>query len=360
MKEVSDNWVQERMLPHLRDVQAYTPGMQPQGGGWIKLNTNELPYPPSPAVAPAISAELERLPLYPNPTSQPLRQAIAARHGLNETQVIIGNGSDDLLNLLMRGFGGAPNRSAQTLPSYSLYPVLAAVSHSTFHSIPFDESMRLPVDELCLSGANIVFLTSPNAPTGVGFENAQLREVAARFRGVFVIDEAYADFAQESAVELLRDHSNLVITRTFSKSYGLAGLRVGYALGCPELIAVLDKIRDSYNVNRLSQAGALAAFNDQEYYREIITRVCVTRERVFRALDEMGWKSYPSQANFLFSRPPAGKSAADAFQFLQEHKVLVRHFPSHPLTAPYLRISIGNEEQMNRLLEVITSWQNHA
>jgi histidinol-phosphate aminotransferase len=348
----------QRVVPHLRKVQPYVPGIQPEGSGWIKLNTNELPYPPSPKVAPAIEEELGRLALYPNPTSQPLRQAIAKRYNLNGDQVIIGNGSDDLLNLLMRSFGGEQQAVLQTVPSYSLYPVLAAISDGKVESVEFDASMQLPLDKLSGCKANILFLTSPNAPTGVAFPLEQLRTLAKGFDGILVIDEAYADFAVENALPLLGECSNVIITRTFSKSYGLAGLRVGFAMADAAIIRILDSIRDSYNVNRISQAGALAAFEDASYYEEIIQRIIKTRQRASEILQQRGWKCYPSQTNFIFAAPPRGLMAAEGFEHLKHNRILVRHFPSHPLTADYLRISIGTDEQMNSLLEVLQSWEN--
>lgn len=348
----------QRIVPHLRKVQPYVPGMQPEGSGWIKLNTNELPYPPSPKVAPAIENEIAKLALYPNPTSQPLRQAIAGRYGLNNDQVIIGNGSDDLLNLLMRAFGGEQQAVLQTVPSYSLYPVLAAISDGKVESVEFDANMQLPVDKLLGSRANILFLTSPNAPTGVAFPIQQLRALAQGFAGILVIDEAYADFAGENALPLLKECSNVVITRTFSKSYGLAGLRVGFAMADAAVIRILDRIRDSYNVNRVSQAGALAAFEDSDYYKDVVHRIIATRQRVSETLRMRGWKCFPSQTNFIFAAPPSGLHAANGFEYLKQNRILVRHFPSHPLTTVYLRISIGTDDQMNSLLEALQSWEN--
>lgn len=357
---------EEWALRHVRAIKPYTPGTQPEGDGWIKLNTNELPYPPSPRVEPAIQAELARLPLYPNPASRPLRSAIAKRFSLEASQVIIGNGSDDILNLLMRAFAGNQADAVQTFPSYSLYPVLAAIANASLQSVDFAQKMDLPADELIQSSARICFLTSPNAPTGVGFSKASIQHLAGRFDGLVVVDEAYADFASENAVELLQDHPNLVITRTFSKSYGLAGLRVGFALASSETISILDRIRDSYNVNRLSQAGALAAFEDSDYYAGVISKVIQTRERIRAELIDRGWQVYPSQSNFLFTRPPqkAGVSGPErslsAFEHLNARKILVRHFPSNPLTADYIRISIGTDNQMNRLMETLQSWQSNA
>ncbi len=351
---------------HVPKLHPYVPGTQPTGGDWIKLNTNELPYPPSPKVAEAIQGELGRLTLYPNPTSAPLRTAIADLHGLGASQVIVGNGSDDILNLLVRVFVGEEAPLGQTYPSYSLYPVLAAISGGGVVSIPFDDSMVLPVGELAGVDAPILFLTSPNAPTGMAFPQQTIRELLSGFSGMVVVDEAYVDFADESAVSLLAEFPRLVITRTLSKSYGLAGLRVGYALGSEETISLLDRVRDSYNVNRVSQAGALAAIQDQEYLREVVGKVIVTREHFSAELRQRGWFVYPSQANFVFTRPvsnrggPSAETASLLFKYLNDQQVLVRYFGSCPLTANGLRISIGTDHQMGKLLKLIDQWQLNA
>lgn len=356
-------------LPHIARLHAYTPGLQPTEAGWVKLNTNECPYPPSPHVTEALRREIgadgATLRLYPNPRSTPLRAAVARLHGhgLGEANVCIGNGSDDLLNLLVRAFCTQESALGFTLPSYSLYPVLVEIQDGHCTAIPFDRTMRLPVERIAESRARAFFLTSPNAPTGVAFANAELERVLASYPGLLVVDEAYAPFAQENASPLLARHENLVVVRTLSKAYALAGLRVGYALGHAGLIDVLDRVRDSYNVNRLSQAAALAALGDQAYYDDVIARVKATRDRSQRDLAERrGWFTYHSQANFLFTEPrnargESGPAVAQAaYDFLYARKVLVRHFPSHALTAPFLRISVGTDREMLVLSETLDAW----
>jgi len=341
--------------------------VQPTGAGWVKLNTNECPYPPTPRVAEALRSEIgERgapLRLYPNPTSGPLRAAIAALHGLTDAQVCVGNGSDDILNLLVRCLGGPAAATAFTRPSYSLYPVLVAIQNGGIEVIEFDRSMLLPIAEIAASTAPAFFLTSPNAPTGVGFTRQEIAAILGSYRGLLVVDEAYAPFAEEDAVSLLAEHRNLVVVRTLSKAYALAGIRVGYALADPEVIGWLDRVRDSYNVNRLSQTAALAAFSDPEYYSAIIAKVKQTREACFRKCAyQRGWFTYPSRANFLFTEPrsAAGEAgpavALSAYNFLYANRVLVRHFPSHALTAPFLRISIGTDEEMKFLDDTFDAW----
>ena len=357
-------------LPHVAKLHAYTPGLQPAESGWVKLNTNECPYPPSPRAAEALRREIGEdgaaLRLYPNPASAPLRAAVARLHGVAPESVCIGNGSDDILNLLVRAFCGGNSAAGYTVPSYSLYPVLVGMQDGVSEIIPFDRSMRLPVERLAASRARILFLTSPNAPTGVAFSNTDLERVLAAFAGILVVDEAYAPFAEADAVPLLARHPRLVITRTLSKAYALAGIRVGYALADPAVIGVLDRLRDSYNVNRLSQAAALAAVGDEEHLRANVARVKATRDRFLGDLTgRRGWFTYPSQANFLFTEPRDARGqtgpavARAAYDFLCARKVLVRHFPSHALTASFLRITVGTDPEMRVLSESLDAWQRN-
>ncbi len=353
-------------LPHIEAMAPYTPGEQPDGDDWLKLNTNENPYPPSPRIGEAIASELQRLPLYPGPKSEPLRQAIADFHRVDPAQALVGNGSDDVLNLLIRAFSDSGASVGMLEPGYSLYPILAGIQKAPVRKVLCGRDMLLETGKIAHSGAAIFFLTSPNAPTGVGYSRGQIAAILEEFGGLLVVDEAYAAFAREDAVPLLGKYPNLAITRTFSKSHGLAGLRVGYVLAAPEVIEILDRVRDSYNVNRLSQAGALAAFGDQEYYRKIIEKINFTRECFYRVLRDRNWFTYPSQANFLFTEPrnSRGETGAEVaenlFKYLRKRKILVRYFGGSSLTAGFLRISVGTDKQMNLLLEAIDSWINHA
>ena len=347
--------------PHVRSLHPYVPGKQPKGSDWTKLNTNELPYPPSPKVSEAVAAEVSRLPKYPSPTSAPLREAIAAHHGLDPSQVLIGNGSDEILTMLFRAFAGPEREAGETTPSYSLYPVLATIQNTSVQSYALEKDLNLPLEEIASCRAPVFFLTTPNAPFGKGFSLDELRTAIDGFAGIFVADEAYADFGDTSAIELLSQCKNLVVTRSFSKSYGLAGLRVGYALASPEIIGLLDRLRDSYNVNCLSQAGAHAAFQDQAYLNLVVGKVKATREHFSVALRSMGWEVVPSQANFIFARPPVSGEqnrsalASEIFSRLESKKILVRYFPKDPLTADGLRISIGTDDEMDRCLESLAA-----
>jgi histidinol-phosphate aminotransferase len=359
-------------LPHIAKLHAYTPGLQPNESGWVKLNTNECPYPPSPRVAEAIRREIgpdgASLRLYPNPRSAALRSAVAQLHapefaGLRDENVCIGNGSDDILNLLVRAFCARDAAAGFSLPSYSLYPVLVEIQDGTARTIEFDRSMRLPVERIAASDARAFFLTSPNAPTGVAFANAELERILASYRGLLVVDEAYAPFANENAIPLLARYPNLVVVRTLSKAFALAGIRVGYALAHHGIIDLLDRVRDSYNVNRLSQAAALAALDDRAYYDDVVAKVRATRDRATTDfITRRGWFTYPSQANFVFTEPKNARGesgpavAKAAYSFLYSRKVLVRHFPSHALTASFLRISVGTDAEMRVLSDTFDAW----
>lgn len=363
--------LRDLVRPHLPPLAAYTPGLQPSEPGWVKLNTNECPYPPSPAVVEALRREIAgggaSLRLYPNPTSAPLREALASHHGVSASQVFVGNGSDEIIALLIRACCDGARATGFTVPSYSLYPVLVGIQDGASTVVEFDRSMTLPIDRIAASQAALFLLTSPNAPTGVGFPTEELARLAGRYAGLLAIDEAYAPFAREDAISLLARFPRVVVLRTFSKAYALAGLRVGYALADPEVVGWLDRIRDSYNVNRLSQAAAIAAVGDEAYYRSIRERIVATRERCFRLwTKEWGWFAYPSQSNFVFVEPRTalgerGPAAArSAYEWLRSRKILVRHFPSHALTAPFLRVSVGTDDEMAVLNHSLQAWSKAA
>jgi len=357
-------------LPHIVRLEAYAPGLQPGESGWIKLNTNENPYPPSPHVAEAVRRELGAdgfsLRLYPNPKSDALRAAIARVHGLDASCVFVGNGADDVLNLLVRCFGAPDSATGFTQPSYSLYPVLVSIQEGRSVALDFDRTMRLAVDAIAGSPSNLFLLTSPNAPTGVGFRVADIGAILERFRGLLAVDETYAAFAEENAAPLVPRYPNLCVVRTLSKSHCLAGIRVGYALASPVVVGLLDRVRDSYNVSRLSQAAALGALEDPGYYADLIDRIKGTRDRCREAWGRLGWFVYPSQTNFLFAEPRdrngrAGPVVArNLYDFLVKRRILVRYFGSHALTSSFLRISVGTDQEMSVLQEALETWQRTA
>ncbi len=351
-------------------MHAYTPGEQPEGSGWIKLNTNENPYPPSPRVAAALKQEIgkngARLRLYPNPSSRPLRDALAKFHGVSTDWILAGNGSDDILNLLMRVFAGPDRPAGMTTPSYSLYPVLAALQSAPLVKIAFKKTFALDVARIAQCRANIFFLTSPNAPSGVGFPTAVIAQIAQKFPGILVVDEAYAAFAAENAAALVTKFPRLVITRTFSKSHSLAGLRIGYAVANPEIISLLDRARDSYNLDRLAQAAALASLQDQNYFRDTLARILRTRESFLAKIRALGWFAHPSQANFVLLEPKNARGdsgpavAQNLFAFLKDRRILVRYFGKHPLTHAALRVTIGTDADMAVLANALDLWLNPA
>ena len=343
----------------------YLPGIQPPDEDEVvKLNTNENPYPPSPRVKEAVLGELESLRLYPNPPSGQLRKALSDLHGLNHDQVIIGNGSDDVLNLCARCFADEKLAVGMLEPSYSLYEVIASLQGAALRRIPFsDDAFSIDSDSVAASGANLFFITSPHAPSGREYDEDSLRRVVEAFDGIVVIDEAYADFASQNAIGLLREFQNLIITRTLSKSYSLAGMRVGYGLGSPELVSVLDQAREVYNVDRLAQVAALAALNDRDYFERTCAKIIARRERIHALLSEWGWKTFPSGANFLFAKPTDAqgrtgqKVARNLYEYLAARKILTRYFPRHAQTSSFLRISVGNSRDMDILVERLIEWK---
>lgn len=360
----------KQALPYIASLEAYTPGEQPGDTGWVKLNTNENPYPPSPKVLEAIREKLGSdaggLRLYPDPLSRGLRQEAARYFGLDANQVLAGNGADDILNLVVRAFAGQGRLAAMTFPSYSLYSVLTAIQGAEMKEISFGRDMTLSPELIAKSGADVFFLTSPNAPTGIGFTRNEVERVLQHYKGLLVLDETYAPFAAEDAVGLLANYPHLLIARSFSKAYSLAGLRIGLALGHPEVIGVLDKVRESYNLDALAQVAGIAALQDRVYYEGTISRIKETRERSQERLKAVGWFTYPSQTNFLFTEPATAggetgpEVASSLFDYLKKARILVRYFPRHALTRTFLRISVGSEEEMDKLFTTIELWLKNA
>ena len=345
----------------VKELAPYVPGEQPQTQGWVKLNTNENPYPASPKIAESIQGQIDLLRLYPEPTSQALRSAIAQQFDLSSDQVLIGNGSDNILDMITRSFVGL-GQAGHTVPSYSLYPVVVALSGGDLLNIPFEESMEIPVDAIAKTPASVFFLTNPNAPTGVCFSTESIEAVLKKIKGILVVDEAYIDFGGQSAIPLLQSYDNLIVVQTFSKSYSLAGLRVGYALASPKIIQVLDRVRDAYNVDRIAQSIAQVALEDRSHFEANCEKIIQTRsqsEAFFKSLD---WFTYPSSANFLFTQPKDAQGATgpevavSLFEYLKSKHILVRYFGSHPLTCSFLRVSIGTDNQMKTFNEGIESW----
>jgi histidinol-phosphate aminotransferase len=332
----------------------YVPGEQPKVPGLIKLNTNENPYPPSPKVFDAIRAAVDAgLRLYPDPTASTLRQKLGKMHGFDPEQIVIGNGCDDILNLCVRAFCGECGKLAYFWPSYSLYPVLANIQGATQVELPLNDDFQIethPALLAKLAGVKLVFITQPNAPSGVWLQKVELQRVIEETDGVVVIDEAYVDFVADHCLDFVREYENVIVARTFSKAFSFAGMRVGWAVGSRELIAALNKVKDSYNVNRLSQVGAEATLDDWAYFESNVRKIKATRERVIGKLEEWKFFVYPSQTNFIFARPPAPQTAQRWFEDLREQKILVRWWDTDRIR-DFVRVTIGTDEEMDTFLE---------
>ena len=348
--------------PIVRKLHDYVPGEQPKIKGLIKLNTNENPYPPSPKVLAAIKAATDgRLRLYPNPTAQKLREKLAKLHHCKPENILCGNGSDELLALATRAFvepAGSRRSSASTIqffsPSYSLYPVLAAIHGAQTNIVALDKDFGIPpLAVLRKSKAwdfstALTLVTTPNAPSGRAYSITELDALCRAQKGVVVLDEAYVDFADGNTLKLALKYPHVIVARTFSKAYSLCFQRVGYFIGHPSLMAALDKIRDSYNVNGLGQVAALTTLDDLKYYRANFRKIISTRRRLTSELSALGFSVLPSQTNFILARPPRFPAKV-WLDKLRAKKILVRWF-KYPSVRDYLRITIGTDAEANALL----------
>jgi histidinol-phosphate aminotransferase len=346
------------MIPlrrNIRETAGYVPGYQPPDiADWIKLNTNENPYPPSPKVVEAILREVGRdgasLRAYPSASSQRLREAAAALYGFDPRWIILANGSDEVLNNLIRAFAGEGEEIGYVHPSYSYYATLANIQGARVRTFGLTPERRIADFPDRYSG-KLFFLTTPNSPLGFAFALEEVEDLARRCEGMLVVDEAYADFAGFNALELVKRRENVVVTRTLSKSYSLAGMRLGLAIARPEVIEALDKIRDHYNLDRLAQAACLGALQDQDHFRKSCQRILETRRWFVGELERLGYDIVPSEANFVFASPP-DRDGKRVYEGLYARKILVRHF-ADPLLKHGLRISIGAREEMETTVAAI-------
>jgi histidinol-phosphate aminotransferase len=327
----------------------YTPGEQPRDGAFIKLNTNESPYPPSPRVIEAIRAALtgERLRKYPDPTGTAFRQTAGRVLGVDPDGILIGNGSDDVLTIVTRSAVPEGGLVVSPTPSYLLYRSLAQIQGARFLEVPYGPDWQLPA-EWPFPRAELTFVTSPNSPSGTTLSEAFLEELAGQLTGLLLVDEAYADFADGNALGLAR-RPNVVVARSLSKSYSLAGIRFGFAVAEPALVRELTKVKDSYNCDVLSLAAAAAALEDQEHMRANRARVLATRARLARALAALGFEVCPSQANFLWCRRQ-DRPVKPVYEELKRRMILVRYM-SYEGYGDGLRVSVGSDAEVDRLLE---------
>jgi histidinol-phosphate aminotransferase len=340
----------------VKNIKPYTPGEQPEDRKYIKLNTNENAYPPSPRVIKAIKKAVdETLRLYPDPMGAELRETIAGYYQLRKNNVFIGNGSDELLAFSFPAFFepvGKPVLFAEV--TYSFYPVYAAFFNTNYRLIPVDEEFNISEEGYYQDNGGII-IANPNAPSGKGVSGKAIEAIISRNqKSVVILDEAYVDFGGQSAVNLVNDYPNLLVIKTLSKSHSLAGLRVGYAMGNEDLIEGIIRVKDSinsYTVDRLALAGALEAIKDDDYFQETRSKIMKSRERVSSRLTEMGFKVIPSQANFIFIRSEQC-SGELLFQWLREKGILVRYF-NKPKIDNFIRVTIGTDTEMDCFLEAI-------
>ena len=333
---------------NIKALKPYVPGFQPKEGGFIKLNTNENPYPPSPRVTQMLGEiKGDLLRLYPDPHSDRLRDKIAEVYNFQRDNVIVGNGSDELLSIALRCFVGEGDRVVFPHPSYSLFSVLGQIQGAELVSIELDENFELP-PAFFSTPARIKMLASPNSPTGTFYPMEVIDRLVEEAEGIVLVDEAYVDFAEESCLPLVRKYPHLIVIRTFSKSFGLAGARIGYAFAPEEIIGSMMKVKDSYNLNRLGAISAQAALEDWDYFQKNV--ITIKEERAFlkEELKSLGFFVYPSGANFLLARAPEGR-AREIYEKLLARKILIRYFDD-PRLKDCLRISLGTHEQMEILL----------
>jgi histidinol-phosphate aminotransferase len=341
--------------PNIAAMTGYVPGEQPKDPTIIKLNTNENPYPPSPKVYSSLRKAINgALRLYPEPLSNSLRAAAAAAYGLQPSNIIAGNGSDELLSMLLRCFVGPGDRVAFPQPTYTLYDTLVEIQAGVRATVDFPEDFSLPVT-LGAQNAALTFLCNPNAPSGTLVPLAEIEKLARAVSGILVVDEAYIDFAASegaSSIPLIQQIPNLIVLRTFSKAFSLAGMRIGLAFAPEEIISGLMKVKDSYNLNRLSLVAATAALQDMAWMSRNAQRIQKGRKKLSAALKRFGYRVYPSQANFILARK-AGENQKPIYEELKRRKILVRYFDADGLR-DCLRITIGTPKEVQTLINQIS------
>ena len=334
----------------------YLPGEQPQDSGFIKLNTNENPYPPSPRVLSALRKAANRsLRLYPEPLSDSLRSLAAGRYGLRAENILAGNGSDELLSIVVRCFVGTGDRVVYPVPTYTLYDTLVAIQEGEKIGVDYPADFSLP-EALRSQEAALTFLCNPNSPSGTLVPLKEIESLARSVSGLLVVDEAYIDFAageEVSSMPLIQSLPNIVVLRSFSKSFSLAGMRVGLAFAAEEIIADMTKVKDSYNLNRLSLVAGVAALEDLPWMARNVSRIQRSRKKLTSGLKKMGFQVYPSHANFVMARR-AGQNLRGLYEELKRRKILVRYFDL-PGLQDSLRITVGTPQEVHALLKEMES-----
>ncbi len=333
----------------------YVPGEQLNDKKYIKLNTNESPYPPSSEVLKAVSKEADRLMLYPDPDCRELVRRLSENLGVDERCVVVTNGSDEILNFAFLAFSDAEHPVVFPDLTYGFYSVFAGLYNLPFEEIPLDENFNIRVQDYIAINKNI-FIANPNAPTGIALPLSDIeRIVKSNSKNVVVIDEAYVAFGTESAVALIEKYDNLLVTRTFSKSRSMAGARLGFGVGNSELIADINTLRYStnpYNINRMTMAAGIATLDTNGYYLENCKKIEKTRAFVTERLEALGFTVLPSKANFLFAKSP-DVSGADLYFKLRERGILVRHFVKERIK-DFVRVTIGTDEQMETFIKAVS------
>lgn len=339
--------------PNIVRMAGYVPGEQPRDGGFTKLNTNENPYPPSPRVKAAlVAAVTDRLRLYPDPMSTELCRTAAELQGVSPDMVLAGNGSDDILTIVTRAFIGPGDPAAFATPSYLLYSTLLQLQDGLAVSVPYSREWTLDRAVLSRPELKLVYLANPDSPSGTAIPREEVAELASMVDCPVLVDEAYGDFADTRfhSIPLLEKHPNVMVSRSFSKGYSLAGIRMGYLVARPEIVEQLLKVKDSYNCDRLSQVAGVAALKDRAYLSETRGKILTTRARLTASLRSMGYRIPDSQANFVWAT--SGPPPRPIFQALKERKILVRlmAYPGYP---EGLRISVGTDEEIDQLLDAL-------
>jgi histidinol-phosphate aminotransferase len=338
-------------LDNIEKLQGYEPGFQPKQLDVIKLNTNENPFPPSPKVMERLGKiTAEQLRRYPDPVGNQFREAAGELNGVSAEHIMCCNGGDDLLNLAFRAFCDENRPAAYPVPTYSLYPVLAKIQNCQVIEIPFDKEFNLP-SKLASTNAALTIVCNPNAPSGTFISVDEIASLADEISGVLLIDEAYSDYAEKNCAALVKDFDNVIILRSLSKGYSLAGLRFGYAIAQPELINGLMKVKDSYNVDSIAITLATEAIKDQVYFKTNIKKIKAERTRLTESLRKIGFKIPNSFSNFVCAEYN-GKSGSVIHEELKKRNIFVRYFP-YPGLENKLRISVGKPEQDDKLIAAL-------